>query len=185
MLAPFHLEKSIQATAALLRSASGGRMSRLRVLKLLYLTEREVLKETGRTITGDRVVAMDHGPVLTGIYNLIKGEHADARRWDLFIEREGEQAVHLKADPGNGKLSRYELEKLTTVAKEFEALDDWALSEFTHRFREWKKNRPPKGSSKPIPTDDVLAALKMLSRKDDLQKDANETAAVHRLLTPK
>jgi uncharacterized phage-associated protein len=185
MLAPFHLEKSIQATAALLRTSHGNRMSRLRVLKLLYLAERQVLKETGRTITGDRPVAMDHGPVLTGIYNLIKGEHADARRWDHFIEREGEHDIHLKADPGNGKLSRYELEKLTTTAKAFETYNDWSLSEHTHTFPEWKKNKPPKGSSVPIPTDDVLAALKMLSRKDDLQKDANATASVHRLLSLK
>lgn len=39
-------------------------MSYLRMLKLLYLADRESLKETGHTITGDRVVAMEHGPVL-------------------------------------------------------------------------------------------------------------------------
>src|SRR5665213_1726776 len=132
MLTPFHLEKSIQAAAALLRTSPTGRMSRLRILKLLYLAEREVLKETGRTMTGDRAVAMDHGPVLTSIYNLIKGEHADAHQWEQFIEREGLNEIHLIADPGNGKLSRYELEKLGAVARRFEAMDDWALSEYTH-----------------------------------------------------
>jgi len=185
MLAPFHLEKSIQATAALLRSSPNGRMSRLRVLKLLYLAEREVLKETGRTITGDRAVAMDHGPVLTSIYNLIKGEHADARKWNQFIEREGLNEIHLISDPGNGKLSRFELEKLEEIAKRFEAMDEWALSEHTHTFKEWKKNKPAKGSRKPIPLDDVLDALKMLEHKNLLQRNARESASVHSLLASK
>jgi uncharacterized phage-associated protein len=185
MLTPFHLEKSIQSTAALLRTSPNGRMSRLRVLKLLYLVEREVLKETGRTITGDRAVAMDHGPVLTATYNLIKGEHADAGRWSRFIEREGMNDIHLIADPGNGKLSRYELEKLSAVAKQFEAMNEWALSEHTHTFKEWKKNKPPAGSRKPIPLDDVLDALDMLAHKDQLQKNARESASVHSLLSSK
>jgi hypothetical protein len=115
-------------------------------------------------------------------YNLIKGEHADASRWGQFIEREGPNEIHLIAEPGNGKLSRYELRKLATIAKQFESLDEWALSEHTHGFEEWIKNRPPVGSRKPIPLDDILLALGMLEYKDDLQKNARDSAAVHNLL---
>jgi uncharacterized phage-associated protein len=183
MLTPFHFEKSIQATAALLRTSPTHRMSRLRVLKLLYLAEREVLKETGRTITGDRPVVMDHGPVLTSIYNLIKGEHADAGKWDRFIEREGMNDVHLVDDPGVGKLSRYELEKLSDVARRFESMNEWALSEHTHSFEEWKKNKPRSGSCKRIPLDDVLAALKMTHHKAALKRDAAGLTSVQNLLS--
>jgi uncharacterized phage-associated protein len=183
MLSPFHLEKSIQATAALLATSTARRMSRLRVLKLLYVAERESLKETGRTITGDRVVAMDHGPVLTAIYNLIKGEHADASRWNQFFSRDDQHDIQLIAEPGNGKLSRYELSKLSAVAKRFEDANDWDLVEYTHEFEEWKKNVPQKGACKKIPLDDVLAALKMLDQKASLQRDAWGLASAHKLMS--
>jgi uncharacterized phage-associated protein len=185
MLSPFQIDKAIQATAAVLRTSVGHRMSRLRVLKLLYIAEREILKQSGRTITDDRAVAMDHGPVLTSIYSLIKGEHADARQWDQFFEREGPNEIRLIADPGNGKLSRYELEKLSEVSKRFECTDEWALSERTHKFKEWKKNKPPAGSRIPIPLDDVLEALDLLEYKSELLKNARQSASVHNLLSPK
>jgi uncharacterized phage-associated protein len=183
MLTPFHLEKSIQATAALLATSSVKRMSRLRVLKLLYVAEREALKETGRTITGDRAVAMDHGPVLTTIYNLIKGEHADASRWNQFFSRDDQHDIQLIAEPGNGKLSRYELSKLADVAKRFKGSNDWDLVEHTHGFEEWIKNKPAKGSRNKIPLDDILAALNMQHQKASLQRDAAGLTSVQNLLS--
>jgi uncharacterized phage-associated protein len=71
----FNIEKAIQAVAALLHFHGSKEMSYLRMLKLLYIADRETLKETGRPITGDRIVAMEHGPVLSSVYDLIKGVH--------------------------------------------------------------------------------------------------------------
>jgi hypothetical protein len=39
------------------------------------------LAERARPITGDRAVAMDHGPVLSTTCNLIKGEDYLASEW--------------------------------------------------------------------------------------------------------
>jgi uncharacterized phage-associated protein len=183
MLTPFHLEKSIQATAALLATSSAKRMSRLRVLKLLYVAERETLKETGRTITGDRAVAMDHGPVLTSIYNLIKGQHADATRWNQFFSRDDQHDIELIADPGNEKLSRYELSKLAQVARRFDDFNDWELVEHTHGFEEWIKNKPPAGSRRKIPLDDILAAIQMKHHKQSLKRQAAGLTSVRKLLS--
>ena len=71
MVFRFNIEKTIQAIAALLHFHGSKEMSYLRMLKLLYLADRECLQETGRPITGDRVVAMEHGPVLSSVYDLI------------------------------------------------------------------------------------------------------------------
>jgi hypothetical protein len=59
----FKFERSLQAAGVLL-GLDGNRMQRIRLLKPLYIADRELLSETGRTITGDRGVDMDHGPVL-------------------------------------------------------------------------------------------------------------------------
>jgi hypothetical protein len=48
--------------------------------KLLYLADRESLKKTGRPITGDRVVAMEHGPVLRSVSSRKHIHHAFTRR---------------------------------------------------------------------------------------------------------
>jgi uncharacterized phage-associated protein len=183
MLTPFHLDKTIQATAALLKTSKATRMSRLRTLKLLYIAERESLKETGRTITGDRVVAMDHGPVLSTVYNLIKGQHADAATWDEFMRRDGEHDIQLLRDPGNGKLSRYEIEKISNVAERFEHYNDWALVEYTHSFPEWIKNKPESGSRRKIPLEDILTAIEMLDEKETLRQDAAGLTSVQRLFS--
>jgi hypothetical protein len=57
----FQLEKSLQAAGCLLE-LHGDCMEYVRLLKLLYIADREMVAEAGAPITGDRAVAMDHGP---------------------------------------------------------------------------------------------------------------------------
>jgi hypothetical protein len=45
----------------------GDRMEYVRLLKLLYIADREMMAEAGAPVTGDRAVAMDHGPVLSHV----------------------------------------------------------------------------------------------------------------------
>src|SRR5438445_7076997 len=85
----FNIDKTMQAIAALLHFHGTKEMSYLRMLKLLYIADRESLKETGRPITGDRIVAMEHGPVLSGVYNLVKGEHTAWPIWSEFFKKNG------------------------------------------------------------------------------------------------
>src|SRR5580704_14197102 len=103
-------EKKIEAVAVLLR-AEGNRVDRLRLLKLLYIADREALKERGCPIVGGRVVAMRHGPLHGEVYNLIKGEHESDQLWSEHFSSEGNTLSLLK-DPGRLELSPYEIEKL-------------------------------------------------------------------------
>ncbi len=52
----------MQAGAYLLR-LDHRKLSYLRLLKLLYLADREWLAHNGESITGDQVFAIKHGPV--------------------------------------------------------------------------------------------------------------------------
>jgi uncharacterized phage-associated protein len=151
----FNFDKALQAAAVFL-GLDGEQMERIRLLKLLYITDRELLAETGRTITGDRVVAMEHGPVLSQVYDLIKGEASRAGEWNHYIRTVGHR-VELRKDPGRGELSRGEVQKITEVTDRFRNVDDWSLSELTHDFPEWSTHFV-KGTSNSIPWRSVLAA---------------------------
>src|SRR5437867_894691 len=134
-----HLEiqKTIEAIGVLFRTEGVRQMSALRLLKLLYMADRESLKETGRVITGDRVVAMEHGPVLSNVYDLIQGQHADLPRWSEFFTSTGYRINEVK-EPGVARLSRQELNRLQEVAQRNMDKSDWEVAELTHEFEEWK-----------------------------------------------
>lgn len=57
---PWHFDvvKATQAAGVILSETLGHRMSKTKLVTLMYLAERESLKETGNMITGDRMVAM-------------------------------------------------------------------------------------------------------------------------------
>ncbi len=130
-------------------------MSYLRLLKLLYIADREWLAENGESITGDRAFAMKQGPVLSMVYDLIKGNGSKAGEWDDFIHTEG-YAIELVADPGRGELSKGIVEKLADVTERYRNIDDWELSELTHEFKEWADHF--KGSATLIPWQEILQA---------------------------
>lgn len=154
----FNLEKAIQAAGVILRQEPGGRINYMKLLKLLEIAERESLRHSGTTITGDRLVAMERGPLPSNIYDLIKGEHISLQRWETFICREGYH-VALRENPGVSRLSRFEIETLQEVATRHANHDEWEMVKITHEFEEWTKNKPDSGSSRDIPIRDVLLAV--------------------------
>jgi uncharacterized phage-associated protein len=151
----FDSTRTTQATAILLKS-SNGVLSRMRLLKLLYIADRELLAETGRTLTGDLAVAMNYGPVLSHTYNLIKGVSHSPSDWDGFIQTHGREVV-LKGDPGQGQLTRREVDKLDELVQRFRNVSTSGISAYTHGFSEYVKSFVP-DTSTPISWDDVLKA---------------------------
>jgi uncharacterized phage-associated protein len=154
----FNFEKSLQAAGVLLRLEEG-RMPYMRLLKLLYIADREMLVESASPITGDRGYAMKYGPVLGHIYALIKGGGSRFADWDKHIQTQG-YALKLAEDPGRGKLSRGEIEKLTEISDRYRSKDRWEISDLTHDFPEWKQHWPDGAESGSywIPWEDMIRA---------------------------
>ena len=170
----FNRTKTTQAVAFLLKQSPQHRESYMKIIKELYIADRESLKETGRPITGDKFVAMKRGPVLSHVYNLIKGVHAESPEWTKFI-RKRMWDIKLVADPGIGKLCRYEMDKLAEVWERYKTRDKWRVVDLTHEFPEWLKNSPKKNPgrlSKPIPLSDVLDAIGSAGQKVQVEEDA-------------
>ena len=95
---PFKILKTIQAIGVLLRFDGVKRMNYMRLLKLLYIADRESLRETGRPITGGPVIAMERGPVLKEVYDLILGQHREMSLWSQFYRKERYDLLEL-AEP--------------------------------------------------------------------------------------
>ena len=113
----FNDAKTAQAAAHLLK-VNGGTMSYMVLIKLLYLADRQMLLDQGLPITGDRLVSMKHGPVLSHVLDFIthgpKSEPHTA--WFTLIGEPSGYDVSLKSeDPPTAELSRYELRLLDRV----------------------------------------------------------------------
>jgi uncharacterized phage-associated protein len=180
---PFQPRKAVQAAAVLLKAEPDRKMSRLRLLKLLYIADRESLQRRARPITGDHVAAMDHGPVLSKTYGLIKGEGNDAAVGGQFMRQSRPPIIELAADPGEDELSHVEVALLREVAARYAHLGEWDLVDLTHDFPEWKKNEPPKGSRTIIPLEDILEATGLAAQKPAIISHGLDETIVRRTLS--
>jgi len=177
----FKFDKALQATAYLLRRESCHEMSYMRLVKILYLADRESLRQTGRPITGDRIAAMKQGPVLSGLLDLIKGTHLRSPEWAQFIQKQ-EYNIRLINDPGNASLSRFEIETLERVAEEHRSHDEWLMVQFTHQHcPEWRKNEPTENSMNWISLGDILEAVGRAADLPEIEDDAKKDQAFARL----
>lgn len=150
----FHPKKAVEAAAILLK-LHGKPMKHLGLLKMLYIADRKALEIMEQPITGDHYVSMDYGPVLSGVYDLIKGKAVDDALplWSEFISHQDSHCVYLLHDPGNGKLCEEEEEILKKVYEDFGQLDPFGVAKWTHGLPEWED---PHGSAIPIAIEDVL-----------------------------
>jgi uncharacterized phage-associated protein len=151
----FNFDKTLQAAAVLLE-LDGQRMERIRLLKLLYIADRELLAESGRILTGDKALALKHGPVLGQVYDLIRGEAYKAGEWNRYIHTDN-HAIELRGDPGRGDLSRREVAKLKEVSDRHRDKDEWEIVEETHAFPEWIEHYVD-GTATVIPWEAALVA---------------------------
>ena len=164
----FNEKKATQAAAHLLR-LRGGRMSYLKLIKLLYLADREALLRWGRPISTDRYVSMDRGPVLSRVLDLATdGEDPGTPSiWAASIAVPDNYEVELKAEAGDDELSEAEIQLLGEIFAEHGKKSRWELVNLTHTLPEWID---PRGGAIAITYRDILKA----GGKSDLEIAAVE-----------
>ena len=156
-MSTFNENKATQAAGRLLE-LSGGRMNGIKLMKLLYLADREAILRWGNSVTTDSLVAMSQGPVLGRIYALVS-EGDDPRKkpsaWSSAIARLQDWDVALKGALDPQHLSKRESELLEELFQEHGGKTQWDLADLTRALPEW---RDPKGSAAPLKVQDILAA---------------------------
>jgi hypothetical protein len=174
----FNERKAAEAAAHLL-AMRGGKMHYIKLLKLLYLADRQCLIETGFTITGDRMVSMPKGPVLSEVYDLILEEPRDpgASPWLAFVSPPTpDYKVELRQQPpAIGELSDYEIGILRGVFGRYGGMYRFDLVDLVHELPEWED---PHGSSLPIEPAKIL----WLAGQDRVQITTAVAEAEHAFL---
>src|ERR1700723_1042474 len=124
MALKFDETKATQAAAFLLKMR-GGRMHYLKLIKLLYLADRTALLRWGVPISTDHYVSMDHGPVLSNIFNLITDDKPKPV-WAKFISAPlGDYEIELRENAPPDRLSRAEEKLLAEVYAEYGYRNRW------------------------------------------------------------
>ena len=160
----FSTERSAQIAAEFARR-EGGEINIVKLVKLIYLSDRKCMELYGRLITYDRLVSMDFGPVPSETYNLMKGSTQQA--WLCWIKgRENHDVIvrdmnFTREDLDD--LSEADMSVIDQIWDEFGHFDHWQLSRYTHdNCPEWED---PKGSSSPILEREIFESFGW-SRKD-------------------
>lgn len=127
------------------------------VAKLLYFADKTSLEAYGGFITGDTYVAMQHGPVPSNTYDIMR----EARDTNEF----GFEVVynhHLRAlrDANLDELSESDVQCLQVVIDAYGKFPTWQLRELSHDDA-WKSTWLEAGErgSTPIPVERIAATL--------------------------
>jgi uncharacterized phage-associated protein len=177
----FNEIKTTEAVALLLKE-NGGRMNYMKLIKLLYLADREALSRWARPITGDVYVSMDRGPVLSKVLDIInsgKDPEVDSY-WHKYISPPVSYEILIIDTPAVNVLSKREKELLLSIYEKYKPFDEWQMVKICHdTLPEW---RDPEGSSMPIRIEDILRELNKTERDialiEDEVSDLNYVAAI-------
>ena len=150
----FNEQKATEA-ASLLLSWHGGKMSRVKILKLLYLADRKALENWERPITFDTYYSMKEGQVLSGVLDLINDKKNNSL-WREHIEQADDISIRLHDDPVElKKLSRAEEKLLKAIYDEYGQMNRFDLGAITKQFPEYK----PTSSRKKTHIEEVLTYI--------------------------
>lgn len=132
-------EKCIQGMQFLASKKPG--ITQYYVGKVFFFADREHLLDWGRPISGDRYVAMEHGPVPSGIYNLVKNDSGmpdellDLMRDRILFESEHNK-IYLFANDEKldfSALSGSDMEYLADSLTTYGNMSFGKLREISHR----------------------------------------------------
>jgi uncharacterized phage-associated protein len=184
MRATYNDRKCAQIGAYFLNKA-GGVLPHMKLMKLMYLANRQYLSEYGESLTGDVMSSMNWGPILSQTLDLINGAAPSSKDgWTHWISDRAQHKVKLirefKKRRELDELSDDEIDTLKAIWAKFGHLDQFELSKHCHdNCGEWVH---PEGSSTPISHEDVLRAT---GWKKPAAKRAGESIEAHQALVRK
>ena len=154
----FDERKATEAASLFLVLRGSKRMHYMKLIKLLYLADRTALQRWGIPITTDTYVSMDHGPVVSTIFDLIRRK-IKGTTWEEYISApmgDKGKEVELIKEPKPARLSRAEEKLIREVFERFGRWNRYRLRDYVHQhLPEWED---PEGSSIPISIADILKA---------------------------
>ena len=151
---PYNPDKANQAILWLL-DLHGGKIDKLKLVKELYLADKEHLLRYGRPIIGGRYYAMKNGPVSSELLDHIN--QATTPSGPFTLERNWIKSN--VPEFNTEELSESDIEVLGLINKSYGRFTGWSLRNLTHCLLEWRHNwgRRKEGAQRhPISYEDMF-----------------------------
>jgi uncharacterized phage-associated protein len=149
----FSVDKAIALMVVFLRRL--GPMDKLKLIKLLYLADRDCFLKEGHPITGDTPVAMDHGPVPSACLDVLNGE-IPSRAFRFLHVRDTEVALDPNPPPAGAEaFTPGEAAVIEQTLDTYGKMSTAQLYRLVHDLPEYKAVHNP-GTSIPIPFAKIL-----------------------------
>jgi uncharacterized phage-associated protein len=166
----FDEKKSAEVAAFFLLKAAARNSSTtlLKLMKLMYLAERDCYRLHAHPMIGDALVSMPNGPVLSKTLDLINSGPQDRKEesyWDTIIAEREDRLMALRSDTrvksANDllQLSEADIEILEDIWSKFDKYSAYSLVKFTHDSTNCPEWKDPDGSSIPIDMTEMLASM--------------------------
>ena len=126
-------------TAAYLLQLNGGRLSYMKLIKLIYNANREALRRWKRPITFDLLYSMPFGQVPSTTLNLANGENQNAPYWMANIKKSGRDSV-LISNLDIDELSKADMTLLSEIDEKHKHSSKYDMADEHHdpsKFPEW------------------------------------------------
>ncbi len=130
----------------------------MKLIKLLYLMDREALLRWARPVTNDCYYSMRLGPVLSEVHDLITEQPLPDQPtfWSTHISDPAHYEVELKSDAGDGELSEAEEDLIQEIHSKYGPYAPFDLVKLLHQtLPEWKEVQEGRV---PILYSEILAA---------------------------
>lgn len=151
-------------TIAFFAMREGGSINVLKVVKLVYIADRESVRLRGHPIQDEPRYSLPHGPVNSTTLDHLNGAYKENQpSWQEVLEARAGNQVGL-ADNGLTEsdldtMSKREISILNDVWDRLGHMDRFELAEWTHvpeNIGEWEN---PNGSNRPIHLERMMAAV--------------------------
>ncbi|WP_410528940.1 SocA family protein [Serratia sp. AXJ-M] len=176
-------EKKVAQMAAYLLLKSDGRMAYLKLMKLLYLSDRQSLVKYGDMMSGDKMYSMQFGPILSETLDLIRRTNRKGGEdWNSYLDKKGIDVV-LQERPANfdwfdelGELSRADIKIMDSVYESYGHYDRFDLANLTHLQEVCPEWRDPGKSRLPIYARDILLSSgKSVEEAENILRNMRES----------
>jgi uncharacterized phage-associated protein len=171
------IEKLDKTTGYLLLKYKNRRLNYTKLIKELYLADKAFLAEANQTITGDSYVCMKNGPVLSQLYDFVKGRAPKDIQsyWNSRFSIDGFELIANFDQFPAGKLSRAEKAVIDNIDGKFHQAGYGDMIDYVHQHNVCPEWSDPEGSSTPIKLEDMLRSVGKTPEEIALILAENET----------
>ncbi len=132
----FNINKAVGAMAHLISAL--GPIDKAKLMKLLYIADRNAFLRLGKPITGDRQFAMPYGPVPSMCLDLINANVESADVFRYIHVSDGQVRLQDNA-PVPPALDADEISVIDDVISTYGSIPTWPLVRQTHSFPEYQE----------------------------------------------